>query len=304
MLVEQKKAKEILESGGNVIIPTETVYGLAASIYHRKALENIYALKRRPPKNPLIVHVASVDEALSLVEEVPTSFFKLADVFWPGPLTIILKAKEGLDSIITANLPTVGVRIPKHKATLSLIEKVGPIAAPSANLSGKPSGTRLKHLEKDFGYDFPILEGDEPCFGVESTIIGWIDNQWQMLRYGFLEKESIEEVLGQKVLDSNLKICPGSQFKHYSPDAKLLYGEDFSDALAVIGYENRSYKEIHLPFYALGHDEDPVGIANNLYAILRKIDQDGIKKAWIDNSLPRKGLYLTILERISRAIQS
>jgi L-threonylcarbamoyladenylate synthase len=304
MLINTEKAKEILEKGGNVIIPTETVYGLSASIFQKNAIDNIYHLKKRPPKNPLIVHAHNIETILALVGDVPKSFFKLAEAFWPGPLTMILKAKPGLNPVITANLPTVGVRIPRHEETLELLKLVGPLAAPSANLSGKPSGTKVSHLENDFGKNFPILEGKEPSCGVESTIIGWIDDSWQMLRYGFLEKESIEEVLGETVSDSNLKICPGTQFKHYSPDATLISGFGVKNFEALIGFENRTYNVNDKPFYSLGDDRNPIEIANNLYAILRKIDEDGIKNAWIDNNLPRKGLYLTILERITRAIQA
>jgi L-threonylcarbamoyladenylate synthase len=297
MLIDQAKATQILNSGGNVIIPTETVYGLAGSIYHPHAIAEIYRLKNRPRSNPLIIHGSSVDQVLCLIKNPPESFFLLAEKFWPGPLTLILEAAPHTLS----HLSTVAIRIPNHKETLALIEKTGPLAAPSANLSGKPSSTRLSHLEKDFGKDFPVLEGKEPRYGLESTVLGWIEGSWQILRYGCITQEMIEAVLGKEVSTSNLPISPGKNFKHYSPDATLLsLPEDLLSAQAVIGYENRSYRSL-LPFYSLGLDSDPETIASRLFAILRKIDEDGLQKVWIDKNLPQHGLYITILERIERA---
>lgn len=304
MIIQKEQAKEILIKGGNVIIPTETVYGLAASIAHPEAVARIYSLKKRPQENPLIIHAATVDQILELVTHVPESFFLLADRFWPGPLTLILEANKDIHPLVTAGLPTVGVRIPNHKATLSLIKETGPLAAPSANLSGRPSSTKHWHLEKDFGTDFPILDGDPPVCGLESTILGWINESWQILRYGFLAKESIEEVLGISLVDSLLNICPGKRFKHYSPDAILVCTSDsIVEAEAIIGYENRCYAS-PLPLYSLGRDDDPASIAHNLFATFRQIDQDGLAKVWIDIDLPQQGLYNTILERIARSMNS
>jgi L-threonylcarbamoyladenylate synthase len=302
MIIKKNRAIEILKKGGNVIIPTETVYGLAASIWNDKALKNIYHLKGRPSKNPLIVHCASVEQVLELVEDEPKDFFKIAETFWPGPLTLVMKAKKNVSQVITAGLPTIGVRIPNHKETLDLIYEVGPIAAPSANLSGKPSSTKASHLETDFGFDFPVLEGESPSCGIESTIIGWIDNRWQLLRLGFVEKEAIEKVVGDLGPISNLQICPGTQFKHYSPDATLFSDSNRSGADAMIGFENREY-ETNLPFYSLGNDFDSKTIANRLFSVFRQIDRDHRSNVWIDANLPNEGLFEAILERIYRSIQ-
>jgi Sua5/YciO/YrdC/YwlC family protein len=165
MFVDIDVAKQILNEGGNVIIPTETVYGLAGSIKHSKAIESIYELKKRPKENPLIVHVSNMNQVLELVEELPQSFFDLVDSFWPGPLTLIVSGKESLNKLITGGLSTVAIRMPNHNQSLALIEKTGPLVAPSANLSGKPSGTRYTHLENDFGENIPILIGDHPIVG-------------------------------------------------------------------------------------------------------------------------------------------
>lgn len=301
MIIEKSKAKQILLSGGNLIIPTETVYGLAASIYFPEAIERIYQLKNRPRENPLIVHCANVKQVLEFVQNVPKNFLKLAENFWPGPLTIILEARDDLNPQITAGLKTVAVRVPNHKETKALLEETGPLVAPSANLSGKPSSTKVAHIENDFGKEFPILEGEEPTCGVESTIIGWIDQKWVLLRYGFIPKEAIELVLGKPIDHSNLQICPGTRFRHYSPDAKIFTQKEMKyEGDAIIGYENRAYGNLQ-KFYSLGRDDNPEEIAHNLFAIFRKIDEDGLKKVWIDTELPMEGLYLTIKERISKA---
>ena len=301
MIIELEEAKDILDGGGNVIIPTETVYGLAASIESENGIGGIFRLKNRPKENPLIIHCANLNQVLNLVKDVPASFYLLAEKFWPGSLTMILLGKENLNTLITAGLKTVAVRIPRHSEALKLIDKTGPLVAPSANLSGKPSSTKIKHLETDFGAEFPVLKGEEPEGGVESTIIGWIKGEWVLLRYGFIPREKIEEVLGLSLNDSNLQICPGTQFRHYSPEAKIFCGErNVSIYDAVIGFDNRFY-ETAKPFYSLGRDDDPLEIAHNLFAVFRKIDEDGIEKVWIDIDLPTEGLYNTIIERILKA---
>lgn len=303
MIIHKEQAKEILLKGGNIAIPTETVYGLAGLITHPEAIARIYSLKKRPQENPLILHGATIAQILDMVGQVPESFFLLANRFWPGPLTLIVEADNDIHPLVTAGLPTVAVRIPNHPTTLSLIEEVGPLAAPSANLSGKPSSTKPCHVEKDFGKDFPILDGPLPVHGLESTILGWIDGSWQILRYGFLAKESIEEVLGNPLIDSLLHICPGKRFKHYSPEAILFCASDrLVEAEAIIGYENRHYS-FPLPLYSLGRDDNPAAIAHNLFATFRQIDQDGLAKVWIDIDLPQEGLYATILERIAKAMK-
>ncbi len=301
MFVNVDEAVEILSKGGNVIIPTETVYGLAGSIKHPKAIDSIYDLKGRPRQNPLIVHVSNIDQVLDLIEEPPKHFFDLIDSFWPGPLTLIVKSKTQINRAITGGLSTIAIRMPNHPQALEVIEKVGPLAAPSANLSGKPSGTRYLHLEHDFGREIPVLEGEEPIYGVESTILGWINDSWQVLRPGFLNICSLEEVLNQKLNNSFEKISPGSMFKHYSPDAKIVTDLDsISDVDAILGFENRPYSS-NAPFFSLGRDDEPELIAHRLYDLLRKMDEFRFSRVWIDTKLPNEGLYYAILEKIHKA---
>ena len=304
MLIDIEKAVDILNLGGNVIIPTETVYGLAGSIKYPDAIDSIYRLKGRPRKNPLIVHVSSLDQALDLVEEPPKSFFYLVERFWPGPLTLILKAKNCINRSVTGGLSTIAIRMPNHPSALELIQQTGPLAAPSANLSGKPSGTRYAHLETDFGVGIPVLKGDEPIYGVESTILGWINESWNLLRLGYLSVSELGVVLNENLTVSDKKISPGSMFKHYSPNAKLLINRsEMERAQAILGYENRSYPH-HLPIYSLGRDNEPELIAHRLYDLFRKMDDLKFSTVWVDTELPDWDLYHVILERIKKAATS
>jgi L-threonylcarbamoyladenylate synthase len=302
LFVDIDTAEKILNQGGNVIIPTETVYGLAGSIHHPEAIEAIYRLKKRPKENPLIVHVSNMEQVKELILPPPKSFFDLTEAFWPGPLTLIVEGKENLNKSVTAGLSTIAIRMPKHPQTLELIKRTGPLAAPSANLSGKPSGTRFIHLENDFGKSIPILEGDHPVCGVESTILAWMENKWKILRPGFLDAFEIEKVLGHPLDSSSKQIAPGMRFKHYSPNAKLITGLELIDqAEAIIGYENRKYPK-HIPFYSLGKDHEVEIMAYRLYDTFRKMDEEKFSKVWIDTNLPNTGLFSVLLERIKKAL--
>ena len=304
MLIEIEKAVEILNAGGKVIIPTETVYGLAGSIKHPNAIDSIYRLKGRPRQNPLIVHISNMDQVVDLVKSPPQSFFDLVECFWPGPLTLILDANDSINKSVTGGLSTIAIRMPNHQSAIELIDQTGPLAAPSANLSGRPSSTRHAHLENDFGGDIPVLKGDEPIYGVESTIIGWINGFWHILRPGFLSISEIKMVLNENLSVSDKKISPGSMFKHYSPNAKLIVDESALFSVdAILGYENRLYPD-HLPFYSLGRDDQPEVIAYRLYDLFRKMDDLKFSTVWIDIQLPDNDLYHVILERIKKAVSS
>ncbi|MBI5273514.1 MAG: threonylcarbamoyl-AMP synthase [Chlamydiales bacterium] len=304
MIISINEAKRLLLDGKNIAVPTETVYGLAGLVSKHNAIENIYLLKKRPKKNPLIVHVANYHQVQALVKALDPEVKKLMSIFWPGPLTFILLAKESISPIITGGLLTIGIRMPKHPELLELIEKTGPLAAPSANLSGRPSATLASHIETDFGKDFPIMEGDPPSIGVESTIIGFIDHKWKIFRLGAISKEELEEKINKKVTISAAPICPGSMYKHYSPKAILLSKqEDLPRADALVGYFNRYYPS-HLPFFSLGRDDNPKEITRNLFNTLRQLDEHNILTAWVDIDLPSTDAYATIIERLKRAMDT
>lgn len=299
MIISFSEAKKLLLEGKNIAVPTETVYGLAGIVSIESALERIYSLKNRSKKNPMIIHVANLNQVKSLVKSISDDALMLMKKFWPGPLTLILPAKESVPSVARSDMPTIAIRMPQNDQVLKLIEEVGPIAAPSANLSGKPTATTIEAVEEDFGKNFPILEGSIPEVGLESTIIGQFP-EWKLLRFGAIPIEEIEFMLQNKLSFSSEIACPGNFFKHYSPKAKLYRGKNTRDVQAIIGYNERTYDQ-SLPFFDLGSESNPREIAKNLFRIFRLIDAHNFEKVWIDDELPNQGLYLTIKERISRA---
>ena len=302
MIVSPEQAAALLHDGRVVAIPTETVFGLAASIHQPAAIENIFHLKGRSRQNPLIVHVASLEEVRVFSSSIPDGFERLAEAFWPGALTLVLPVKEELLSpLIRAELPTAAFRIPAHPTTQAILKKTGPLVAPSANLSGKPSGTSHEHIELDFGKDFPVVAG-EIQHGLESTILVLDGALWTIGRKGAIAKEAIEQVLGYKIHDteSNEKPrCPGQHFKHYAPNARLILSQKPTGDV-VVGFSDRIYPDAKAVF-ALGNSKSPEEIAKNLYKILRLLDKKKIVAAEVDMNFPEEGLFTTIRERLTRA---
>ena len=229
---DMREAAEIIRSGGLVAFPTETVYGLGANALDPEASKRIYAAKGRPSDNPLIVHICRFEELLSIAKEVPPQAEKLADAFWPGPLTMIVWKNEKVPYETTGGMDTVAIRMPNHPVALALIDESGcMIAAPSANTSGKPSPTEAGHVALDLDGKIPmILDGGPVGIGIESTIIDLTEKVPMILRPGYITKEMLEEVLGEEVridpgiiaADSTKKPkAPGMKYKHYAPKAEL-----------------------------------------------------------------------------------
>lgn len=219
-------AVELLKRGEPVVFPTETVYGLGASIFLPEAIAKIFSLKGRPSDNPLIVHVASIEQALSLIEDVPPSFFLLAARFWPGALTLVLKRQPHVSQSVSAGQPTIAIRMPSHPIALQLIRAVGsPLAAPSANLSGRPSPTCAKDAAEDLeGKVALILDGGPCSIGIESTVLSLAGPIPVLLRPGQITKEDLEEALGQEITLPHLGAAiasPGMKYRHYAPRAQL-----------------------------------------------------------------------------------
>lgn len=308
MRIHLDEAIQLLNDAHVVAVPTETVYGLAASLRHLSAIEQIYSLKGRPRANPMIVHVNHVDRIKSFSLELPPQFNELALAFWPGPMTLILPVNTSLiPSLVRSDLPTVGFRIPKHAVTLALLKETGPLVMPSANLSGKPSATSPEHVEEDFGLNFPVLDGGNCEKGLESTILCYQKDRWVILRLGSLEPAAFLSVLGYEPevilkTDSSKPLCPGQLFRHYAPKAKLLFGDsiDISEVSFIIGFKERIYPKekriIHL-----GSLLNPNEVAENLYKVLRQLDQEKAQAAWVDMDFPSDGLWQTIRERLTRA---
>lgn len=303
MRISLNEAVEFIKKGKVVAIPTETVYGLAASIQFEEAIEEIFLLKGRPNTNPLIVHLPYF-QALNEYCIIEPHLQKLADAFWPGPLTIVLEATlNKIPSIARAGLSTVAFRVPAHPLTKQLLCETGPLVAPSANLSGRPSSTSVEHVEQDFGNHFPVLDGGICQEGLESTIITYQEGQWKIIRKGALSAEEFVKILGYLppfvgAKKGDTPLCPGQMFRHYAPKAKLHLQIQDSVPL-VLGFIERDYlpkKQI-----SLGSLSQPLGVAQNLYAILRKIDEEGYTEASVDMNFPIGGIWDTIRERLERA---
>jgi len=299
MIIKTDEAIKILKEGGNVGIPTETVYGLAAIYNDEQAIDSIFTLKGRPRENPLIIHVADT-ATVDALGFIPDGFQMLTEAFWPGPLALAIPVKQ--DKVlpsVRAGLPTACFRMPDHPQALEVILGAGPLVMPSANLSGKPSPTDAQSVEEDLGPHFPVIDGGECVKGLESTILIY-DDIWHLGRLGSLPLEEIAEVLGYMPREKSGEkaLCPGQRWRHYAPKAHLL--TERASAEAIIGFEERDYgRSAH--FFSLGSLKNPAVAAARLYTILRELDRKGIKTAWIDTDFQEVGLFRTLKERIKKA---
>lgn len=303
-----ERAAELLRSGGLVAIPTETVYGLAADVSNGRAVAGIYEAKGRPSFNPLIAHVADMAMAVKIAVFDPLSQ-KLAESFWPGPLTLVLPLKEGapVSSLVTAGLSTIGVRCPKGPAG-ELIRLLGhPLAAPSANSSGRISATSAAAVEVDLGERIPlILDGGASPVGVESTIVKVEDGKVRLLRPGGISAEAIETVTGQPVERADQRAAieaPGMLASHYAPRAKvrldavrILPGEAM---LAFGGRRGCGYENARTVLN-LSPTGDLAEAASNLFAFLNELDKSGAATIAVE-PIPMRGLGEAINDRLMRA---
>jgi L-threonylcarbamoyladenylate synthase len=227
MIISVDKAVELIRRGDIVAFPTETVYGLGADAKNVVAVQKTFDVKGRPADNPLIVHISDMDQVYDLARDIPDSFKKLATHFWPGPLTIVLKKQAVVPDIVTAGLDSVAIRMPDHPIALELIRNTGPLTAPSANRSGKPSPTKPEHLIDDYGDSLPVIDGGSSSIGLESTVLDLTSKQIRILRPGAISAEMIANVLETKVIetaenpsDSSPK-SPGVKYTHYKPKASV-----------------------------------------------------------------------------------
>lgn len=305
MKISLENAADLLLKGNVVAVPTETVYGLAACLHELKAIEKIFLLKNRPPNNPLIIHLSNLSDLKSYVKDLPPFFNALAKKFWPGPLTFVLPIDEtSIPKLVRAGLTTAAFRIPNHVVAQNLIHKTGPLVMPSANLSGKPSSTLRQHVENDFGESFPVLEGEICQYGIESTILIYHKNRWEIGRQGAISSEQIEEVLGYppKISEKkeNSPLCPGQLYRHYSPNAKLHMDASIPDSVEVVlGFSDRAYGNRRI--FILGDSRNPSEVAHELYKNLRKLDEENISEAWVDMNFPKEDLWKSIRERLEKA---
>ncbi|MEM1282261.1 MAG: L-threonylcarbamoyladenylate synthase [Chlamydiota bacterium] len=307
MRISIDKAIQLIKERDVVAAPTETVYGLAASIEHPEAIQKIFTLKNRPTNNPLITHLANIDQVKAFVDHLPKDFHRLAEAFWPGALTLVIPVLEdAVPDIIRANLRSAAFRVPSHPLVQKLITGVGPIVMPSANLSGKPSSTIAEHVEHDFGEDFPILDGGSCETGIESTVLIADGEVWKVGRLGGISPKQIEKVLGYwpempstQVIENPL--CPGQMYRHYAPNARLHFDTYIPEYCpVVIGFSERDYPP-NKTLKVLGSIKDPQSVARRLYHTFRKLDEEGVTDAWIDMDFPVNDLWASIRERIVKA---
>lgn len=305
-----------------VVVPTETVYGLAARIDNEKALKNIFKIKGRPSDNPLIVHISDLDMLGGLVDgDVPAEYSALMDRFWPGPLTLVFKRRESVSKTVVgkSSIDTVAVRMPKGEKIRNLIRRLGvPLAIPSANTSGKPSPTRVEHVIDDLGEKVALYIDDGPCeIGLESTVFGIIDGNYVILRPGSVTKESIESVVGKKVLvkskaeNSEKLVCPGQKYRHYSPEHPvylftgsawyqdmLKCGQALGNAkIGILRRRGLEYPTVFYKEYDLG--ESLQDCAQNTFSGLRFLDKTCDAIFVVGFALEDEGL--AIMDKLEKA---
>ncbi len=326
-----RKAAEIIRNGGLVAFPTETVYGLGADALNAEAVSALFEAKRRPLDNPPIVHVSKRVTVERLVKTIPSKANVLMERFWPGPLTLIFKRSTAVPDVTVAGLDTIAIRMPRHNVALALIEKCGcPIAAPSANLAGKPSPTTVSHVVADLGGRIDaVLDAGSTEVGVESTVLDLTVDPPEVLRPGGTPYEALVEVLGQvelnpaAVADSALPVekarSPGIKHKHYSPNAEVIVVE--GELMAVVDKINglaARYKEESKKLgvlctdetvgsYAgvcvlksLGSREDLASVARSLFRLLREFDEEGVDVI-IAEGVSSEGLGLAVMNRLRKA---
>lgn len=294
-----KIAGEIIRGGGLVAFPTETVYGIGANALNEEALLKIYEAKGRPSDNPLIMHISNVDWLPRYVGDISDKALSLIEAFWPGPLTMVFNKSDLVPSVVTGGLKTVAIRMPKHPIAKAIIDQAGvPVAAPSANLSGKPSPTRGQHVIDDLsGRVDMIVDGGKSQLGLESTVLDVSSDIPCILRPGSITRSMIEEIVGQVNYDAHLSDessapkSPGMKYKHYAPKGKLqiISGDDEAHVIDYINNEGQKLiKNGHkvgviTPEHAkdsfnldvvesIGHIDNPTEIGSNLFKILRKMD--------------------------------
>ena len=313
-------AAEILRDGGIVAIPTETVYGLAADAFNGEAVKKIFEAKGRPQDNPLIVHISDFNQIYGIAREVPETAKKLAEKFWPGPLTIILPKKSEIPDETSGGLDTVAVRMPSHPVANKIIELSCPLAAPSANISGFPSPTSFEHVDADMtGRADAVCDGGDCDVGVESTVITLATEIPMLLRPGGVTLEQLKDVLGDvAVADAVLNPMkkdekaesPGMKYKHYSPDAQIYivkgtlqefaaFAEksDYDGILCFEGEEDNFKDKITVTF---GREDDSLSQAQRLFDALRELDEKGAKNV-LSRAPSKDGVGLAVCNRLYRA---
>lgn len=301
-------AAEFINSGEIVAFPTETVYGLGASVFDQDAIQKIFLAKGRPTDNPLIAHLGSPSKIEQIVSEVTPVAAKLMDVFFPGPLTLVMAKSADVPSIATAGLETIGVRMPAHQTALNFIRACRfPLVAPSANLSGKPSPTTWEAVKTDLdGRISCILKGEQTDFGLESTVVDCTAEIPLVLRAGAITLEQLRAVIPATQLakaDANSPArSPGLKYRHYSPQAQVVVVDN---AAAAMRPNNSAFIGLQAPsdsaeFKQVLICQNVAQYAKSLFQFFRQCDETGIQTIYCE-SVEERGLGLALMDRIKRA---
>jgi L-threonylcarbamoyladenylate synthase len=306
-------AKETLLKNELIAIPTETVYGLAGNAYDENAIKKIFILKKRPFYNPLIVHVKSATCIGDVAIEIPESALLLADKFWPGPLTLVLKKRPHISDLITAGKKTVAIRVPNHPVALGLLDKLDfPLAAPSANPFGSISPTNVEHVFNYFGNELNvILDGGECEKGIESTIIGFENNQPILYRHGSISIEEIEKITGKlrfTINNDKSPKSPGMISRHYAPKTDTYLTNNIYEVLkcfegkkiGALIFKNQIQNKQIIHQEILSKTGDFNEASKNLYAAMHRLDKKQLDVI-IAERLPNEGLGKTINDKLERA---
>lgn len=324
-IVEIKKQSNLLKEGKTVIFPTETVYGLGANALDENAVKKIYEAKGRPSDNPLIVHIYNKNEVYDLAEEISEKAKIVMNRFWPGPITIILKKKPIVPNTTSGGLDTVAIRMPSHKIAREVIKYAGvPIAAPSANISGRPSPTKAQHVYEEMnGRVDGIILGGDSNFGLESTVLDLTEDIPMILRPGSITKEDLESVIGEVKVDPSLEKkednkkakAPGMKYTHYSPDAEVyiisgkkddvivkvneLIGINMNEGLntgVMCLNENKQFYRGNV----IGLGDTLEEVASNLFDALREMDKQGMNIVYSEE-FSNEGVGQAIMNRLMKS---
>lgn len=312
-------AKSLINEGEVVGIPTETVYGLAANALDENAVKKIFLAKGRPSDNPLIVHIAKLEDLEPLVCEIPEKVKLMAKHFWPAPLTMIMKKSERISNVVSGNLNTVAVRMPKSNYARAIIEACGvPLAAPSANLSGSPSPTNAKYVYDDMNGRIPLIIDGGPCeIGVESTVISFAENPPRLLRPGGVTLEEMTALIGEITVDSavlnrleegTVASSPGMKYKHYAPRADItIIKSDFDTFKTLCESENATAlcfdgenEMLLCKCVTYGDKNDSYSQSARLFDALRELDETGAVKVYA-RCPDTTGMGLAVYNRLIRA---
>ncbi len=323
-----KEAADLIKAGEIVVFPTETVYGLGADAFNDEAIKKIFIAKGRPADNPLIIHLAKSDDLYDLVAEVPDKARQLMDTFWPGPLTMVLKKSQVVSDEVTSGLDTVAIRLPDHPIAKAFIERAGcPIAAPSANRSGRPSPTETKHVLDDLdGRVAAIITSSDAEIGLESTVIDMTCDPPVVLRPGDVTLSELQRVLGDVLLSPSTinevkvekAVSPGMKYSHYSPKGQLIVVKGSREEIKEkIRRALRQAKKNPMKYgvlsrdetmsdyqegiiISLGSQENPKEMAKNLYSRLRTFDELGVEVIYAED-IPMDNRTLALINRLYKA---